>query len=92
MGSYEKLSSETVAGKKVEVWKDEGGGVRKQSDYQVRIPVALGMKEKYWIEADNKEEVMDTLRNGGTLEDEYGSVFNVENPVEEATFNVEFAR
>lgn len=90
MSDWEELKSETVAGKKVRIWKDKNGGNRRRHDYQVSVPIGLGLKEDYWIEADNKDEVVDNLRNGGIFEDEYGGLFELENPVTESTFNVEF--
>lgn len=90
MSDWEELKSEVIAGKNVRVWKKEGGGNRRKHDYQVEIPIGLGMKEDYWIEADNKEEVLDTLRHGGVLEDEYGGMFEIENPVKESTFDIQY--
>lgn len=75
---FEELASENVSGKTVEFWKDSGRGVDAKHDYKIRIPISKRVTEKYYLEANNKEEVLNELRFGGVIQDEWGNMYSVE--------------
>lgn len=76
--SFEEMEPLNIRGTEVRVWRDAGEGIEKQNDYRIKLPIGYGVHEKFWLDADRKEEVEEILRNGGYLQDEYTQLYYVE--------------